>query len=144
MGSLLATSPSVGVTRLELTSDLGDVPQLLEVGNTGLLTGPSPAVSLAQCDYGRQQLISVFSEAAPTVPLGGTFRIVFNGAATVDIAFNAVPAVVKAALEDLASITQVNVAAYTTTNGANSCCCCAWSGSGQFVSDPPSGGVCLC
>ena len=79
MGSLLATSPSVGVTRLELTSDLGDVPQLLEVGNTGLLTGPSPAVSLAQCDYGRQQLISVFSEAAPTVPLGGTFRIVFNG-----------------------------------------------------------------
>lgn len=117
VGSLLATSPSVGVTRLELTSDLGDVPQLLEVGNTGLLTGSAPAVTLAQCDYGRRQLISVFSEAAPAVALGGTFRIVFNGAATVDIAFNAAPSVVKAALEDLDSITQVNVATSTTTNG---------------------------
>lgn len=93
------------------------MPQLLEVGNTGLLTGPSPAVSLAQCDYGRQQLISVFSEAAPAVPLGGTFRIVFNGEATVDIAFDAGAGVVKAALEALQAVTLVNVAPATTANG---------------------------
>jgi hypothetical protein len=131
----IAASAAFGVVKLELTTDVGDVPDLLEIGSLDLLMGTGRSVTIKQCNYGRQQIITASVEAGGT--LGGTFRVVFNGETTLDMPHNVDAAAFEAQLMALPSITLVSVTQSSTPNGQ------AWVVDMTAVNVPEGGSIWL-
>jgi hypothetical protein len=111
----LTSVGAVSVTATNLTngfryavtfdSNLGDLPAMTADGTK--LTGTGPTAAVVSCDKYMRQEVSTTAHSGAVI--GGSFRLVYQGYSTGDLAWNVDPAAMRAALEQLSPLYSVTV-----------------------------------